>query len=233
MTTDNEIRNITSQYIEAVTGGETVKQTYLRALVSDTIRELGSEPRANNAQQRKPLKPEEQERQLAAVAAVQARHAPLIDEVVDKSLEDVPAKERPKERNRRTNFARTAVYAVRRYIKAGKDLTALAPGRATKVSMEVTLAPRPATPRRLKGRVERLSKNFMAAVLELSEADQQAAVSELDTLIGQLANQLAALGVPAVRDPKKAVAEHRALQVGTQLFVPTATTILRQRANPS
>jgi hypothetical protein len=225
--TENDIRNLTQEHLLAVMGADGTRQTYLRVLVGTTIKELGGAKKA------RPMPQDRQTEQLAAVAAVHERFYAIVLEEVDKSLGGVPAKDRPLEKNRRSNFARTALSITRRYIKAGKDLLAVTPAKASKRVMEVSLPPRPATPRRLKGSVERLSKRFMAALLELSDSDPQGALSELDTLIGQMANQLAALGATAVTSPKKAVAEHRPLQVGKQLFVPTATTILRQRASPS
>lgn len=233
MSIETEVKNLTLQHIEAAKGTEGVKATYLRLLAITTVKELGVTPRSNNGQQRKRLPAEEQEKQLAALIAVHERFYAIVNEVADRSLSDTPAKERASEKNRRTNFARTAVYTLRRYIRAGKDLTLVAPARISKSALGVHLPPRQATPRRLKSKVERASKAFMAALLALSESDKAAAASELDTLIGQLANQLATLGRAPVRDAQQAAEEHRPFRSGATLFVPTATAVLRQTERPS
>lgn len=229
---ETTVRNLTVAYISALDTSDGAPTTYLRTLVEETQRELGVEPRINNAPKRGKLSDEEKARQLAALATVHERFYAIISAVVDESLEAVPAKERAITKNRWTNFARTALYAARLYVRAGKDLTALAPGRLSKSAMAVEVPGAPLSTRRLKGRVERASKAFVKSLLELSEADRDAAVAELDTLIGQMATQLAEL-VPAVRNPKTAAERHVPLQVGSQLFVPTQTSVLRQRARPS
>lgn len=220
------VRNLTTAYLEARGTVDATKVTYLRTLVEESQRELGIEPRTNN-RKTKNISQEEQARQLAAVASVHARFYAIVNEVVDASTKD------PIERNRRTNFARTALYAVRLYIRAGKDLTAVAAGRVTKSTLAVEARPKVRTPRRLRNRVERASKAFVTALLELGEADKATALAELDTLLGIMANQMAALGAPPARDLKHAVEQHKPFRSGATLFVPTATTVLRQQANPS
>lgn len=229
---DTVVRNLTTAYIQALQTGAETRATYLRTLVEESQRELGLEPRANN-RKAKHIGAEEQARQLAAVAAVHGRFYAIINEVVDASLTDVPSKDHTLERNRRTNFARTALYAVRLYIRAGKDLTAVAPARVTKSTLAVEARPTIRSPGRLKSRVERASKAFVTSLLELGEADKQAALAELDTLLGIMANQMAALGAPPARDLKHAVEQHKPFRSGATLFVPTQTTVLRQIERPS
>lgn len=231
--TETTVRDLTTAYIAALETRDTTRTTYLRALVEETQRELGAEPRVNNATKRARLSDEDRARQLAALAAVHARFYVIILEVVDESLKDVTSKDRALEKNRRSNFARTALYAARLYVRAGKDLTALAPGKLSKSALRVAAAPTVRSPRRLKSRVERASQAFVKSLLELGEADKGAAVAELDTLIGIMASQLNALGVPMARDAKQAAAKHQPYRQGSTLFVPSETTILRQTARPS
>lgn len=232
--TDDQVRTLVQERIEATVRVTHSRLTYLRVLVALTLKEMGLIPRLNATRNVKRLSPEMREAQLAALATVNAKLYAIVESVVEPTLADVPAKERALERNARTNFARTSFSLVNRFAKAGKDLSGLALARLTKASLRVELPPRPPSARRLRTRVEAQSKAFMAALLELAETDQQAAAAELDTLLGQMATQLAALGgKAAVRDPKRAAADHVPLQVGSQLFIPTATTILRQREKPS
>src|SRR5487761_521159 len=179
--TDSDVRTLAEHYVTALAGGENVRQTYLRVLAARTIQALGAPLRANNAKGGK-LTEEEQTPPMAALEATHATLYAIVTAVADDSLADVPSKDRALERNRRTNFARTALYAIRAYVKAGRDLTALAPARITKPALAVRATPAQASPKRLRSRVARLSKGFMAAVLELAENDQQGAAAELDTI---------------------------------------------------
>lgn len=233
MNADTVVRNLTTQYIQALLAGAETRTTYLRTLVGESIREMGAEPRTNNARNTKRLSQEAQATQLAAVAAVHGRFYAIVLDVVDASLKDISSKDHTYERNRRSNFARTALYAVRLYIRAGKDLTAVAPARVTKSALAVEARPQVRSARRMKSRVERASKAFVTALLELGEADKATALAELDTLLGIMANQMAALGAAPVRDLQHAVEEHRPFASGGTLFVPTQTTVLRQMKSPS
>lgn len=229
---ETAVRDLTIAHINALTTGESTRTTYLRTLIEETQRELGVEPRANNAKRAK-LDDTERARQLAALAAVHGRFAVIINDVIEPTLKDIPSKDRANERNRRNNFARTAVYAARLYVRAGKDLTGLASGKLSKSAMAVELIPLPLTPRRLKNRVERASKALVTSLLELGEADKGGALAELETLMGIMASQLAELGGTVARDVNRATAEHKPFRKGSTLFVPTQTTILRQQARPS
>lgn len=233
VSTEADIRSLTQDYVQAHLSADGSRLTYLRALIATTQKELGGEPRANNAPKRGALGDEARAKQLAALASVHARFYPVVIEVVEASLDGIAAKDRAKELNRRTNFARTALYAARLYVRAGKDLTGVAAGKVTKSALTVVLAPSVPSARRLKTRVERASKAFITSLLALGESDQEGARAELDTLLGVMANQLAALGAKPARDLQHAVEEHRPFRSGSTLFVPTATTILRQRASPS
>lgn len=230
---DSDVRTLAQHYVTALTGGENVRQTYLCVLAARTVQAIGAPLRANNAKAGK-LPEDERTTHLAALETTHATLYAIVNAVADDSLADTPSKDRATVKNRRTNFARTALYAIRSYMKAGKDLTALAPARITKTALAIRAAPAARSPQRLRSRVERLSKAFMSAALELADADQTAAAAELDTLIGQLTTQLATLGAPvATRNPERAAREHVPLKVGSRLFIPTRTTILRSRQNPS
>lgn len=231
--TEADVTEVTRQYLEATTNAEAGRQTYLRMLAATSIKELGSVPKRSIAGRPRRLSQEEQAQQLAAIATVHERFYNAVLQVVEESLHSVPAKERAIEKNRRSNFARTALYALRLYVRAGKDLTALDLKKLSKSALAVVVPQRPPTARRLKGRVDRASKVFVTALLALSEADKDTARAELDSLIGILAAQIATLGVSVARDMETAIAEHRPFRSGATLFLPTQTSIIRQRSNPS
>lgn len=227
-----DIRNLTADYLQAGQRTADVRSTYLRCLIATTQKELGAEQRSNNAKRPK-LSDEDREAQLKALAAVHARFYPIVMAEAEKTIKDIPSKDRAQVLNRRTNFARTAIYAARMYVRMGKDLTGLAPAKLSKSAIAVEVGPKVLSAKQLTRKLETASKSFMVAALALSESHPQAAVGELDLLIGQLASQLAALGVKAVHNPQEAADQHLPLRVGSQLFIPTASTVLRERARPS
>ncbi len=226
-----DIRALTSTIVGAQAEVITGRTTYLRALVATTQAELHSTPRKNATSKPKHLKQAEIVTQVTALLAV---HERFYAAVLDACSEGLTGKDKAIELNRRSNFARTALYAVRSYIRAGNDITYVVVGRVTKASLAVARAPRPASARRLKSRMETRSKALMATVIELSEADRATAVSEIELLLGQLAAQLASLGVASVRDPASSAATGAPLSIRGRVFVPvTQTQVLRQRASPS
>lgn len=230
--TDADIAKLTRDYLNAVSTAAGSRITYLRALVETTIREIGATPRTSPPRGRQTkMTPETTASQLAALQATHERFYAIVIKVAS---EDLPAKDQAAELNRRTNFARTALYSARLWVRAGNDLTVLVVQNLTKAALAVKTTPRAASARQLRGRVERRSKAVMAAILALEDTDKAAAMAELNTLMGQLASRLISLeGGSATTDPKIAAAEHRPLRVGTTVFTPTETQILRQQARPS
>lgn len=228
--TENDIAALAGGIISAQFTMESGPRRYLRCVIATTIHELDAAQRQRSGKPEK-IDADEQSRQLAALEKILDRFYPI---VVKAASEDLPpGKARALELNRRTNWARTAASAVRSWIRAGYSLTTIAASRATKATLAVTARARPATPGRIKQRVETASKATMARILELAGADKDAAIAEIQLLMGQLAGQLEELGVATTRDPKEALAEHKMLRVGRQTFFPTDTQIIRQMENPS
>lgn len=215
----------------ASTGGA---DTYLKALHANTVAELNVPPRANAKKTGvKKLKSDQIATHLAALEVVHSRFYEAVVIGVSENLP--PGKEKALELNRRTNFARSAVSTVRSYIRAGNDITALVSARVVKSALAVPRTVKPASPKRLRSRIEKQSKTLMTLVIALGEADKVAAIGELETLMGQLAAQREDLGGKSVSNPRQAVAEHKPLRTkGGSLFIPvTRTQVIRQQARPS
>lgn len=231
LATDADIASLTGEILSAQLMMDSGPRRYLRCVVAVTIDDLGAKQRVNSAKVKK-IDEAEQTRQLGALEKTLGRFYPIIVKAASENLP--PGKEgRALELNRRTNWARTAASAVRGWIKAGHDLTTVAASRASKATLGVTPKPRAPSPNRLRTRVERDSKAVVAGVMELATSDKAAAISEIQLLMGQLAAQLAELGVKSTTDAKEAAAEHRPLRVGRQTFFPTETQITRMESNPS
>lgn len=229
--TDSDIAKLTTDHLGALETAIATRGTYLRALVATAQAELGAEPRLAAPRGRlAKLSPEDAAKQLEALQRVHERFYAVVTKTAGEGLSGKGAAD---ELNRRTNFARTALYAARTWLRAGNDLTALVVPKLTKATLAVRSTQRVASPRRLKTRVENLSKAVMSAMMELETVDKPGAVAELETLMGQLTARLIELGGTETRDPKRAVAERRPLRVGSTRFFPTETQVLRQTARPS
>jgi|GEM_PF-3016575 len=232
--TDEQIAALAKSVLTAAQDIDTGRTSYLRYLIADTQAELGAKPRKIRGKPNK-LDEKEVEGQLAALNKVNARFYEI---VVKAASETIPpaTKDRAIELNRRTNFARSAASTVRSWVRAGNDVTILAPTRVTKGELVVPArVPRAPSAKRLKAAAERQSKDLVKTLLLLSEVNKEAAAYELQMVMGQLVDEMVRLGVAATKDAAKAIAEHRPLQIkgSDTLFIPSSSAVLRQMAQPS
>lgn len=191
LATPADIGALTKAILAGQSAAEHGKGTYLKSLVAVTTEELGAPARAH-AMKAPRLKAEGVVLQLTALEAV---HKRFYEAVVAAASEHLPPGKsgRAKELNRRTNFARSAFSTVRGYIKAGNDVTALVAARVVKAALAVPRQVRAMTPKRLKTRVEKQAKDLVSTLIALGERDQRTAAAELETLMGQLTDQLAVI----------------------------------------
>lgn len=124
--TPADIATLTRAYSEAIDASSNVRGHYFRALIATTQAELGSKPRQRSAEASPTLEAEGIRTQLAAVDAVHERFYAVVLDTVNGNAD---------ERNRRSNFARSAVSTVRAYVRAGFDITLVAAARATKAAL--------------------------------------------------------------------------------------------------
>lgn len=217
MATNEQVTLITQTILSGLDAASNGRVTYLRALIDTTQEELGNK------------KGQEPGTQLLALEAVHKRFYEVVLAAADPFVPK-GTKNRAVELHNKVNFARTAVSALRSHIKAGGDVAVLK-GTTTKATLRTREGPpRPMTARRWKVRTERQSKLLMAALMQLADIDKQAAVNEMQLVLGQITSQLVSLGVISTTDQAVAVAEHRPLRVGKTLFVPTDTQVLRAQA---
>lgn len=204
-----EISELTQSLLSAEATTLESRTTYLRALVATTQAELP------------PGKPPDKATVLGVLQGVHERFYEAVTKAVQSAVAPRTA-DRAKVVNRKTNFARTALYAVRAWVKADGNLATLKVRNVTKVSLAVEPKVRPMSATRLTRRLEKLSSRLMAGVLALIETDKPTAIREIETIAGQLAHQLEELGVHATR------------MRGGKMFIPlTATQVIRQEARPS
>lgn len=233
--TVEDVASVVESVLTANAEADAGRLSYLKILIATTQNELGGKPRiraSSGPGKAAKLKGEDIAIQLKALAAVNDRFYPVVTRVVVASIAP-GTKDKGLEANRRTNFARTALSAVRLFIAAGNDITAVGLKTVTKASLAVRRPPKPPSGQRLKARAEAQSKTLVATLMELADADKSAAVEELQLLMGQVATQLVALGVAATKDAAQAMSEHRPYRIGKMLFAPTDTQLVRQQARPS
>lgn len=213
--TDSDIASIVTTHDDAIHSRDIARATYLKALVATTQHELGAPARLRTG---KPavLSADDIANHIASLEKVQQRFYA----VVLKAIGEGP----PKERNSRANFARSAASTLRRWIKAGNDVRALAAVRVTKASLRVGGgAGRPqAAPAR---RVEQLAGRLATNAEELAKTDKAAAIEAVEGAMTRLASLLITLGVQSTTNPQKAVDEHRPFKAGSNVFWPSTAAI--------
>lgn len=233
LATDADIKQVAEVVLEARSAEANGKESYLRILAAKTIAALGAPSRARTAKVPK-LSPEDIKLHVAAFEQTHEHCYNIVTAAID---ERVPAHQRGRgtEINRLANFARTSASSIRTWIKAGNDITAVVVDKLTKSMLKVANRPRRSpSVAVLKQQAENQSKRLITKLLALAEADKGAAVTEFRLLMGQLATQLQEMaGGKVTRKMDVAAAELMPLRIGSTVFVPTESQVLRQEARPS
>jgi hypothetical protein len=177
--TDAYIVKITNGILGAVETAENGRGAYLRALIEGAQDALGAKGQ--------PLPV-----QVAALATTHERFYALVLDTVSQAVPRA-LKDRAIEVHRRANFARTALSAVRRYVKAGNDLASIKADRATKRSLAVEREPAVLTVKRVLATIERETRTLLTNLTALAEMDRQAAFDEITKAIAELDHELLTL----------------------------------------
>lgn len=192
--TDADIAKIARAIASADTEADSGRASYLKVLIATTQHELdpAAPVRVRTTKSAK-LNEAETEKQLAALAAVHERFYSIILKETSALIGE--GKGRAVEVNRLTNFARTALYSVRTWVRAGKDITSLAPARVTKSSLAVTLSKssRPSG-KVLLNRVELHSKSLILTIRQLAVTDKATAIEQMQSAMRSMSEQLVKLG---------------------------------------
>lgn len=221
--TDGDIHNLAAGLLEALSSADGSRRSYLRALIGTTQNELGAPARQRAVSHASKIKDEDVRAQhLAALEAVHERFYSIVMKVTADKLQVPEGRKKGDELNRRTNFARTAMYAIRSWMRAGNDITSLVAAKVTKGALAVDgKRKRRLSTSRLSTRAERQSKQLLVTMKTLASTDREAAITEIRELVSRLASQLSELGVTATKDARQAVAEMRPFRVGGSTFMPT------------
>lgn len=242
VTTPADILALTKERLVAIGTTNRSGTTYLRALLGTTLSHLGLKPRQRQQGHPPKMKDEEQRRQLKGLEEIHLSFYEQVLKAIDETPltdEDLPKSGRtsPKAvKTRRATFARTSMSMLRGWVRAGRSLDVLPPDKVTKWSLVIkdgTKRKRAVSPKRLATKIEKQSKELIINILALSETDKDTALRELQTTIGILTDQYVKLGATVTRDSAVAIAEQRPLRIKSTVFIPTATQVLRQQAQPS
>lgn len=175
----DDVAALTRDIITAQKQGSEGRATYLRALIATTQAELGQTPRQRTAPIGK-LNDEERNHQLKVLEEVGAR---FYGAVVKAARAQIEGPDRGgRELNRRTTFARTSLSAIRRWVRAGNDITSLVAARTTKASLAVAGRRKGPSPKVLGNQTRRYAARLEKTLATLAAADPAAAVQHWERL---------------------------------------------------
>ncbi|HEX2615847.1 MAG TPA: hypothetical protein VHL10_10170, partial [Nitrososphaera sp.] len=215
-----------------------VNASYLRVLTAGVQHDLVGNVRLRAARNALDKPDADQiDKQLKSVEKIHdLYYAAIVAEVIDDTIKDNPRLQKEErnrrslERNRRTNFARSAKSTLVSYIKAGFDVTALVIPTLTKRSIyEAVQATRPSDSESTKASVLRkfdaAVDSVQAAAKALCERDAEAAREKLQALLSTITALLVGTGVQPVNKASVAVANRVPFREGRNIFWPTDHTV--------
>lgn len=193
---DAILTSLAKDYVEGRDQSISVAGSYVKILTAHTQREL----------EKQGVKRATKEKALAAIETVHAHaYAVILAAVTTPDLkhsEDLPDKEQTRralERNRRSNFARSAKSTLVAYVEAGGSMSALKPSDVTKELLRSQYQPKnPPTPQE---RAERAVVRIEALLTALAAEDMDAAEELAEMIRTRVA---AVVATQAAHAPKKA-----------------------------
>lgn len=220
--TEDDIRDLASGFLAALSSANGSKLHYLRALIGTTVHELGAPSRQRAIKGSKITDDEVKASHLATLEAVHKRFHAVVHAETKAQLAHLPSTggKRGDEVAKRCNYARTAMSRIRGWVRAGNDITTLVPAKVKKddLIVEDRKRRRPSTSR-LTTRAESQTKQLFATMKLLAAVDKDAAAAELDSLVKLVAQMSSDLRGPATKDPRIARNEHRLFRADGGVFV--------------
>lgn len=222
LATDEQVRALAIANYEGSAAVDTSRATFLRVEVASLQAALGIKPR-----QRDYGKPQHFDRDtvMSTYNDVHARlYALVLDAVVTDDIRDsaklrkAEKSRRAIERNRRSNFARSAKSTLAAFIRAGGNVAALVVPAVTKGSLaEQTKKLKPAVAQDRNELADRICTSMVNRIEKLREEDH-----ELAQLVSQrLTVQLSPVTTDkTTKSPTKSVEENIPLRMGEGIFLP-------------
>lgn len=197
-----DIEALTREVVEAAATGAEGRARYLNALIGTTKARLGAKRRTSAGTKTSPT---ERDRQLEELETVHKEFYARVDSAARETLREL-GRYNALEVNRRTNFARSSMSLLRKWVKAGNDITSLVAGRTTKGMLAVEPRNgRPPSARILTNRLSRLVRQMKPVTIALYTTDQRAARAQWESLKEEMDQLLAGKRVQILRGPR----EHR------------------------
>lgn len=227
LATDEQVKLLAGRYVSGLQAQDSVKGCYLRVLTAATIKAA------------KPAKGKPTEIMTHLDTVHEGYYAAVIKGVTtpdiadDESLDQEQRTVRSLERNRRSNFARSAKAALASYLKAGGDLFQLDPDTVTKRELQAfvtAMRNKAAEPKTLRHRAELAVARIEEMCRELADEDKDAAMVTVQELMARMTNFMAEMGRDATTKTIVAVKEHRPLRLREGMFWPMGKVSVPQAA---
>lgn len=232
--TDADVETLARQYQSAAESQGTTRGVYLRILLAATQVSIAEHVTLRARRGKTRVIPEsDRAAQLEKFEACNTRlYAAVLRGVGGEELEDREGlkpeerRRRALERNRRTNFARSAAATLRAYIRAGGDVTALPVPTVTKgaIAKATSMPDRPASsPAELaRRRIQRAAERLSSLVESLAGTDKARAVEALRLAMEPVTDLLRKYTGRPVTKPDQAIAEHKMLKTSVGMFWPAS-----------
>lgn len=230
LATAEDVATLATSNLEAQQMIGRVHGCYFRILLARTQHAICGKPTLRAREKAEKMTPEDTE---AHLKAFETQHAELYAAVLNavrsadtesrKNLETDEQNRRALERNRRTNFARSAASVLRTYIKRGGNVLRLAVPHATKSAVAAMTPPaEDAEPAegRSERTVTRAAARIVAAVQSMAAEDKEGAVDVLRKALGLIAGTMQSLGIRSTTKPAVALAQDRLLRTEAGVFWP-------------
>jgi len=183
LATNEQLAALAQEYAIGLGAIGGVRVSYLRIMIAHAHREAGRRLKKLTPAQSRTLVQEVHDRLYAVVLT--AITTPEI--APDEKLSPRENTRRSLERNRRSNFARTAKHAIDSFLDAGGKLWALKPASVTKEELRRIASPRDGDGAgRLVRSAERSSARVVRLVTQLAETNRPAARRLINDLIEKL-----------------------------------------------
>lgn len=221
LATEDQIQALAGKYVNGLQAQDSVRGSYLKVLLA------GTQKAAKPAKKLASEVAEILEKTHDAYYAVVMKGV-TTPEILDEESLDAEARTlRSLERNRRSNFARSAKASLASYLKAGGDLFTLDPVTVTKAALQAFVL----SMRAKTADATTLHKATVAAerietlCRELADEDQDVALQTVQELMARMANLLTEFGKEHTTKTLVAMKEHRPLKLAEGMFWPMGRAV--------
>jgi hypothetical protein len=234
LATEDDVERMAREFRDAQVLGRGTAGTYLKILLAAIQAVLLGKPVLRAPRGPSPVMTDEaiaeQREALEAtntrLYAAVLRGAVTPDIADSEGLRPEEARRRALERNRRTNYARSAVSTLRAYLRSGGDLRRVAVPSASKGALAAQAANpsrEPVSPEDAARRsVQRVTGRLTGVIENIAQEDRKLATQALQLAMDEVSQLLLKYGGAPVTKIEQAVTQHRLLRTPEGVFWPTA-----------